>query len=49
MSSRRASELADARRRILIVCHANVSRSIIAEALLRKMLAERGRDDVGAT
>jgi protein-tyrosine-phosphatase len=30
----------------LIVCHANTSRSIIAEALLRKMLRERGRDDV---
>lgn len=27
---------------ILIICHANTSRSAIAEALLRKMLAERG-------
>lgn len=43
---RRGSELPAPRRRILIVCHANVSRSIIAEALLKKMLAERGRDDV---
>lgn len=42
----RDSELSDARRRVLIVCHANVSRSIIAEALLKKMLADRGRDDV---
>jgi protein-tyrosine-phosphatase len=42
----RDSDLTEARRRILIVCHANVSRSIIAEALLKKMLAERGRDDV---
>jgi protein-tyrosine-phosphatase len=33
----------------LIVCHANVSRSIIAEALLKKMLAARGRDDVIVT
>ena len=29
-------------RTILIICHANTSRSAIAEALLRKMLAERG-------
>ena len=28
-------------RKILIICHANTSRSIIAEALLKKMLAER--------
>ena len=28
-------------RRILFICHANTSRSIIAEALLRKMLEER--------
>lgn len=28
-------------RRILFVCHANTSRSVIAEALLKKMLAER--------
>jgi protein-tyrosine phosphatase len=33
-------------RRILIVCHANTSRSIIAEALLRRMLHARGRHDV---
>ncbi|OQY67674.1 MAG: hypothetical protein B6D46_06495 [Polyangiaceae bacterium UTPRO1] len=45
----RASDLSDVRRRILIVCHANVSRSIIAEALLKKMLAARGRDDVIVT
>jgi protein-tyrosine phosphatase len=42
----RVSDLSDARRRILIICHANVSRSIIAEALLKKMLADRGRNDV---
>ncbi|MFN8640330.1 MAG: hypothetical protein U0802_01195 [Candidatus Binatia bacterium] len=29
-------------RTILIICHANTSRSAIAEALLRKMLAEQG-------
>jgi len=28
-------------RKILIICHANTSRSIIAEAMLKKMLAER--------
>lgn len=32
--------------RILIICHANTSRSIIAEALLKKMLRERSRDDI---
>lgn len=32
-------------RTILIICHANTSRSAIAEALLRKMLAERGSAD----
>jgi protein-tyrosine-phosphatase len=37
---------ADAPRRILIVCHANTSRSIIAEALLKQMLRARGREDV---
>jgi protein-tyrosine-phosphatase len=37
---------ASAARRILIVCHANTSRSIIAEALLRQMLRKRRRDDV---
>jgi len=36
-----------AKRRVLIVCHANTSRSIIAEALLRRMLATRRRGDVG--
>ena len=29
---------------ILIVCHANTSRSVIAEALLKKMLEERAAD-----
>jgi protein-tyrosine-phosphatase len=29
-------------RRILIICHANTSRSIIAEALLKQMLAAHG-------
>jgi protein-tyrosine-phosphatase len=33
-------------RRVLIVCHANTSRSIIAEALLKRMLEARRRDDV---
>ena len=33
------------RRRVLIVCHANTSRSIIAEAILRRLLAERGHGD----
>lgn len=28
-------------RKILFICHANTSRSVIAEALLKKMLAER--------
>ena len=32
--------------RILIVCHANTGRSAIAEALLKKMLRVRRRDDV---
>jgi protein-tyrosine-phosphatase len=30
---------------ILIICHANTSRSVIAEALLRRMLRERALDD----
>ena len=32
-------------RRILIICHANTSRSIIAEALLKQMLTARGLAD----
>lgn len=31
-------------RRILFVCHANTSRSVMAHALLQRMLAERGLD-----
>jgi protein-tyrosine-phosphatase len=31
---------------VLFVCHANTSRSIIAEQLLRRLLAERGADHV---
>jgi protein-tyrosine-phosphatase len=31
-------------RNVLIICHANTSRSIIAEKLLKKMLRERGAD-----
>ncbi len=33
------------KRRILIVCHANTSRSIIAEAVLLRLLASRGMGD----
>ncbi len=33
-------------RRVLIVCHANTSRSIIAEEVLRRLLAARGLADV---
>jgi protein-tyrosine-phosphatase len=33
------------RRRILIICHANTSRSIIAEAVLLRLLASRGVED----
>ncbi len=36
---------AAAPRRVLIVCHANTSRSIIAEAMLRRLVAERGLAD----
>jgi protein-tyrosine-phosphatase len=32
------------RRNILIICHANTSRSVMAESLLNKMLRERGLD-----
>lgn len=32
-------------RRILFICHANTSRSVIAEALLKQMLRERGLDE----
>lgn len=32
-------------RKILIICHANTSRSIIAEALLKQMLRERALDE----
>src|SRR5262249_19255123 len=32
-------------RKILIICHANTSRSVIAEALLKQMLRERALDD----
>jgi protein-tyrosine-phosphatase len=32
-------------RRILFICHANTSRSVIAEALLKKMLMERALHD----
>ena len=34
--------MSDRRRRVLVVCHANTSRSIIAEAVLQRLLAERG-------
>ena len=36
------SEPAPPRRRVLVVCHANTSRSIIAEAVLQRLLAEHG-------
>ena len=35
---------AAAPRRVLVVCHANTSRSIIAEAVLLRLLRERGLD-----
>lgn len=35
--------------RVLFVCSGNVCRSPMAEALARKMLAERRRDDVGVS
>ncbi len=34
------------RRRVLFVCHANTGRSIIAEALLKKMLRDRRAEDI---
>jgi protein-tyrosine-phosphatase len=41
---------ADARgvvyRRVLFVCHANTSRSVIAETLLRRLLDAHGRSDI---
>ena len=40
------SESTPVRRRVLFVCHANTGRSVIAEALLKKMLRERRADDV---
>ncbi len=36
------SQPAPSPRRVLIVCHANTSRSIIAEAVLQRLLAEHG-------
>ena len=36
------SEPAAPARRVLVVCHANTSRSIIAEAVLQRLLAEHG-------
>jgi protein-tyrosine-phosphatase len=33
------------KRRILIICHANTSRSIIAEAVLLRLLASQGMDE----
>src|SRR5262249_6167455 len=39
---RRLRRRAVSTRRILVVCHANTSRSIIAEKLLQRLLAERG-------
>jgi protein-tyrosine-phosphatase/8-oxo-dGTP pyrophosphatase MutT (NUDIX family) len=33
-------------RDVLIVCHANTSRSVIAEHLLRRLLTRAGRDDI---
>jgi protein-tyrosine phosphatase len=32
-------------RKVLIICHANTSRSVIAEALLKQMLRERALED----
>ncbi|MGH7895544.1 MAG: hypothetical protein ACREQL_12810 [Candidatus Binatia bacterium] len=37
--------MTDGPRRVLIVCHANTSRSIIAEAVLLRLLASRGLAD----
>ena len=35
-------------KRVLLVCHANVSRSVIAEKVLQRLLAARGLDRRGA-
>src|SRR5213079_2248411 len=39
---RAVSEASAPRRRVLVVCHANTSRSIIAEKVLERLLAEHG-------
>jgi len=41
----RTARIVVARRRILFICHANTSRSVIAEALLKQMLRARALDD----
>lgn len=33
------------RKRVLVVCHANTARSVMAQKLIERMLAERGLDD----
>ena len=40
----RSAPAAAAPRRVLVVCHANTSRSIIAEAVLLRLIRERGLD-----
>jgi protein-tyrosine-phosphatase len=40
-----SSTVSEHYRKILFVCHANTSRSIIAEAILGKMLRDRGVED----
>ena len=42
---RRAAVTVPPYRRILVICHANTSRSVIAEALLKKMIEERAVQD----